>query len=71
MSEQRAVRYEGKDPDDHFNVIDGEYVEQFLSLDSKAQHSIVSQMLINQSDMSELYVGEVRELVQLLQQLAH
>ena len=44
---QRQVRFTGKVPTDSQNVIDGTLIEQFMTLDSKLQAKIVSNMMLN------------------------
>mmetsp|Transcript_19263 Transcript_19263/g.32824 ORF Transcript_19263/g.32824 Transcript_19263/m.32824 type:complete len:113 (-) Transcript_19263:29-367(-) len=71
LSEQRSVRIDGRDPEDHFNIIDGAYVEMFLELDPRAQQQIVQNMLLNQGEMCQQYVQEVTQLIQLVKDISH
>ena len=51
------------------NIIDGGFIEQFLYLSEHLQSKILSNMLLNQRDMCKDYLMQVRQLVQVLQQM--
>jgi len=44
-------------------VIDGTLIEQFMTLDSKLQAKIVSNMMLNQAEMCSDYLTQVKTLV--------
>ena len=69
VKEQRSVRFEDRQPEDPQNIIDGGFIEQFLYLNEQLQSKILSNMLLNQADMCKDYLMQVRQLVQVLQQM--
>uniref|UniRef100_A0A7S3IX43 RSE1/DDB1/CPSF1 C-terminal domain-containing protein n=1 Tax=Strombidium inclinatum TaxID=197538 RepID=A0A7S3IX43_9SPIT len=65
-SEHRKVRHENGDPESHFHVIDGDFVEQFLDLPSKAQCVVLQNMLLNINELGPDYLKEVKDLLVFL-----
>lgn len=68
LNEYRQVRLDTTFSDQPKNIIDGAYLEQFLDLEEHTQSQIVKGMLLNQHDMSQAYLLEVKELVRALAQ---
>jgi hypothetical protein len=68
VKEHRQVRLDVNHFDPAKNIIDGDYLEQFLDLEPSTQSQIVKNMLINQHDMSQAYLQEVKQLIQSMAQ---
>ena len=63
LKEYRQVKLDCSQSEDPKNIIDGDYVEQFLTIDEPSQSKIVQMMLLNSSDMTPAYLLEVRQLI--------
>ena len=68
LKEYRQVKLDGGQPEEPQNIIDGDYIEQFLDIDEPVQAKIVQMMLLNSNDTSHAYLLEVKQLIHLLQQ---
>lgn len=57
---------EGLQQQEPKNIIDGDYIEQFLAIDENLQARILQNVLLNHHDMTQAYLQETKELIQLL-----
>ena len=63
LKEYRQVKMDGGQPEEPHNIIDGDYIEQFLDIEEPIQAKIVQMMLLNSNDTSHAYLLEVRQLI--------
>ena len=61
--DQRSVKHEGQDPVTSFNIIDGDYIEQFLDLNIASQCLVIQEMLLNSNELNREYLREVNDLL--------
>ena len=57
------MKLDGGQAEEPSNIIDGDYIEQFLDIDEPVQAKIVQMMLLNSNDTSHAYLLEVRKLI--------
>ena len=60
LKEYRQVKLDATNPQEPRNIIDGDYIEQFLELDDRIQAQIAQSMLLNAHDISQAYLLEVK-----------
>ena len=56
LTEYRQVKLDGRQQEEPKNIIDGDYIEQFLGIDENLQARILQNVLLNQHDMSQAYL---------------
>ena len=66
--EQRQVKFDTGQWEDAMNVIDGDYLEQFLAFDEHRQAQIATSIMEHHADpaATQAYLHDVREIFYLL-----